>query len=155
MKRKHIITGIVGLVAVYYLRVYNAVKNHITPTAGKMRNFSFKGGSFTWIQELAVSNTSAVSIPVTGADIRVSFGKSEIGTARLYNRAVIRAKGVSAVPVQVEVSVWSLPAAVSELISIINSGNIRVSLAGVISAVGITAPINQEINEKLPFTIKL
>lgn len=155
MKKNHIIIGLIALVAVYYARVYAAVKNHISAKAGKMKNLSFKGGSMTWIQELAVSNTSNVSIPITGANIAVIFGKSEIGTARIYSRAVVAAKSVSPVPVQIEISLWSLPAAVGELINIINTGFIKVSLTGVISAVGITTPINEEINEKLPFSIKL
>lgn len=155
MKARNLIIVAIAAIAVYYLRIVSAVKTSIDVSPGKLSNFSFKGGQISWTQNIEIVNTSGVSIPVTGANIYVSFGTSQIGTATILSRSVIRPNATSIIPTLVRISYWSIPAIATELLNLLRTGNIKVRMQGYISAVGATVPLDQQINEKLPFALNI
>lgn len=141
-------------IAIYYARIYAAAKNALKITVSSIKNVSFKGGTLRLILNLNVQNLSSTAIPVTYANLVNTFGTSEIGTSVLSQRVTLR-NGSNIVPIVIEVPLFGLISLGAETVNLLKTGSLKMRLSGTLSAAGIAIPVNEEINEKLPFTINI
>lgn len=151
---KKMILILAAAIAIYYARIYAAAKNALKITVSSIKNVSFKGGTLRLILNLNVQNLSSTAIPVTYANLVNTFGTSEIGTSVLSQRVTLR-NGSNIVPIVIEVPLFGLISLGAETVNLLKTGSLKMRLSGTLSAAGIAIPVNEEINEKLPFTINI
>lgn len=146
---KSILLLIVGVLVIYYWKIYNATKR-FAYGMGSVRNFSLKGGALTFTLGLLVENNDNVSVPVTSVAFRNAIAGNEVGTSVLEQSVIIRAGGVTELPIRIRIPYLSLITIVMGLREMLGNGLLKMSLSGYIHAVGVTIPYNQDLQVPIP-----
>lgn len=146
---KAILWGIVGLLIIYYLRIYNATKR-FAYGMGSVRNFSIKGGALSFTLGILVENYANVSVPVTSVAFRNVIGGNEVGSSVLERATNIKAGTVTELPIRVRIPFLSLITIVLGLRDMLGNGLLKMTLTGYIHAVGVTVPYKQDLQVPIP-----
>lgn len=146
---KAILVLIVGALAVYYWKIYNATKR-LAYGMGSIRNFSLKSGSLSFTLGVLVENYDNVSIPVTSVAFRNVIGGNEVGSSVLENSTIIRAGTVTELPIRIRIPYLSLITVIMGLRDMLGNGLLKMTLTGYIHALGITIPYHQDLQVPIP-----
>ena len=137
-------------IAVYLFACYNAIKNFGFNTP-KFRKVNVSNGAINIQIFLPVVNGDAVSVPLTGINIKPYVGDYQIGSVFLESRTFISGRNITNLPITVIIPLSDLLPLGLKLYGMFQTKNFTFYLRGTASAVGITAPA---INEKFEINLK-
>lgn len=148
MKISSIAWIIIGLVCIYVWNVYNSAKR-LTFGIGKIQNLRIASGTISMLLNLRATNGNATGVPLTGINIDNYFGSALIGKAILESSVYLNGRSTTDIPLRITIPLTDLLNIIPEIKSLLSTGIFSFTLKGTVSAVGITAPIEQNYTVKL------
>lgn len=141
MSNRNIAIFVLIILAVVWYQVNQAAKQ-LRFGAGKLSNFSFKGGAISWTQGINVTNGNRFGIPIRSVNIVNLINGQEVGSSILQAPQVISGGGTTELKVAVNVPYFDLIGLGIAIVNTIKTGVFNMTFRGTLNSVLITAPIN-------------
>lgn len=152
---KLIILGLLGWLAIFFWRRYNAL-NGLQVNLGNIKQPKYESGFITWVQELVVNNPDSVEITANRANIDVYVNQNYVGKCSLENPQTINPNTISVINVKVTCTITEILQALGlTIIDLVKGKKANFDLAGTIGAYGFTAPLKQSISIDLKSIFKI
>lgn len=141
MNNRNIAIFVLIILAFVWYQVNQAAKQ-LKFGAGKLSNFSFKGGAISWTQGINITNGNRFSIPIRSVNIVNLINGQEVGSSILNAPQVISGGATTELKVSVNVPYFDLVGLGLAVISTIKTGIFNMTFRGTLNSLLITAPIN-------------
>jgi hypothetical protein len=134
---------ILSAIGIFIIAIVQASKS-LTYAAGKLANFSVKGGVVSWTQGIIITNGSNVPIPINSVNIRNFINGQEIGSTILQGMQLIRS-GKNELIFTVTIPYTDLLNVGLGIYSVIKTGKFNMRFLGTLNSFFLPINVDQSI----------